>query len=204
MKKLLVLIIALVLTLSLAACGGENTPNSSQSSSVEPSNISAASETEFAHMTFGHITMSVPSVFSACTEKEGMYVSAGPDASIVVTPILEIDIKPSEWDESLAEEALETIYGSTYTELKLSAFKGNVDMNGNTAVYYAFNGKNANGKDRLVQVVRLYNADLTAQYMVTLMHSADNKFFTSEVSGKIINSITMAPDAQKLAAEPEG
>lgn len=204
MKKLLVLMIALVMTLSLAACGGKDTPAPDQSSSGGASNIDAASETEFASMTFGYITMSVPSVFSAVTEKEGMYVSAGPDASITVTPTLGIDIQPSEWDESLAEEALEMIYGSTYTDLELSAFEGDVNMNGNTAVYYAFYGKNADGKDRLVQVVRLYNADLTAQYMITLLHSAEDKFFTPEVGGEIINSITLAPDAQNLAAESEG
>lgn len=198
MKKLLVLIMAIVMTLSLAACGGEKTPAPDQSSSGE------ATGAEFASMTFGYITMSAPSVFSAVTEKEGMYVSAGPDASITVTPTLGIDILPSEWDEEVAKELLQVIYGSTYTDLELSAFEGDVNMNGNTAVYYAFYGKNSAGKDRLVQVVRLYNADLTAQYMITLMHSADDKFFTPEVGGKIINSITLAPEAQNLAAESEG
>lgn len=198
MKKLLVLMMALVMTLSLAACGGEKTPAPDQSSSSE------ATGAEFASMTFGYITMSAPSVFSAVTEKEGVYVSAGPDASITVTPTLGIDIQPSEWDESIAKELLQVIYGSTYTDLELSVFEGDVNMNGNTAVYYAFYGKNSAGKDRLVQVVRLYNADLTAQYMITLMHSADDKFFTPEVAGKIINSITLSPEAQNLEAESEG
>ena len=199
MKKLLVLMMALVMTLSLTACGGDDT-----SAPAPSDNSGAASETEFVPMPFGHITMSVPSTFSAATEKEGMYVSAGPDASIVVTPTLEVELQPSEWDESLAAEALEMIYGSTYTDLELSAFEGDVNMNGNTAVYYAFHGKNVDGKDRLVQVVRLFNADLTAQYMITLIHSAEDNFFTPEVGGKIINSITLAPDAQNLAAGSEG
>ncbi|MBE6068185.1 MAG: hypothetical protein E7211_10925 [Clostridium lundense] len=73
-------------------------------------------------------------------------------------------------------------------------------MNGNTVVYYAFYEKSADGKDRLVQVVRLFNANLTAQYMITLLHSAEYKFFTPEVGGEIINSITLASDAQNLAA----
>lgn len=204
MKKLLVLLLALVMTLSLEACGGKNTLAPAQSSSVGASNTGAASETEFVPMTFGYISMSVPSVFNAVTQQEGMYASAGPDASIVVTPTLGIDILPSEWDESLAEEALEMIYGSTYTDMELSAFEGDVNMNGNTAVYYAFYGKNADGKDRLVQVVRLFNADLTAQYMITLLHSAEDKFFTPEVGGEIINSIALASEAQNLAAESEG
>lgn len=199
MKKLLVLMMALVMTLSLAACGGNDTPAPAQSSSGG-TNEGTPSETEFVSMNFGHITMSVPSVFNAVEETKGMYVSAAPDASIVVTPTLEIDLPPSEWDESLAKESLETLYGSAYTDLELSAFEGDINMNGNTAVYVAFYGKNKNGKDQLIQVVRLFNADLTAQYMITVIHGAEDKFFTPEIGGKIINSITLAPDAQNLKA----
>ena len=200
MKKLLAIFMVLAFTLSLAACGGGDSVTPAQGSSDGTSNT----ETEFVSMTFGHITMSVPNVFSAVTEKEGQYVSAGPEASIIVTPTMGIDITASEWDESLAAEALELYYSSTYTDLELAAFEGNVNMNGNTAVYYAFNGKNSSGKERLVQVVRLYNADLTALYMITLVHSADDEFFTPEIGGKIMNSITLSPDAQNLEAEIEG
>ncbi|GEM_PF-1061179 len=210
-KKLLMLMLALVMTLSLAACGGEDTSAPSQNSSGEteatapPSEDKVeASETDFVPMNFGYITMNVPNVFNAVEEKEGMYVSAGPKAAITVSPTLEIDLLPSEWDESLASEALDMLYGVTYTNMELAAFEGDINMNGNTAVYYAFYGTNANGEDRLVQIVRLFNTDLTAQYMVTFIHSADDEFFTPELSGEIINSITLAPEAQDLTAELEG
>lgn len=210
MRKLLILMMALVIALSLTACGDDNTPASQQgSSSGEESNTNIEnsgkdSETEFVSMNFGYITMSVPSVFKAVEEKDGMYVSAGPDSSILVTPTMGIDLLPSEWDESLAKESLEMLYGSTYTNLEFAAFEGDVNMNGNTAVYVAFFGKNANGKDRMAQVVRLFNADLTAQYMITFIHSADDEFFTPEMAGEIINSITLSPDAQNLEPEIEG
>ncbi len=209
MKKLFVLMMALVMTLSFAACGGGEADTPAQSSpggaeaTASSDNTGAASDIEFVSMNFGHITMSVPSVFGAVEEKEGMYISAGPDASIVVTPTMGIDLQPSEWDESLAEEAI-GYYSSTYTDLEFGAFEGDVNMNGNTAVYYAFFGKNASGKDRMVQVVRLFNADLTAQYMISLIHSAEDEFFTPELAGEIINSITLSPEAQNLEAEPEG
>jgi len=182
MKKLLILMMALIMTLSLAACGGEDSAAPAQSSS---------SGAEFVSMTFGDITMSVPNNFSTVTENQGIYVSAGPDASITVTPSMEIDLLPSEWDESLAEESLELLYGSTYTDMELAAFEGNVNMNGNTAVYLGFYGTNADGKERMVQVVRIFNADQTEQYQIVLMHSAEDEFFTPEVGGKIINSITL-------------
>lgn len=197
MKKILALLLALVMAVCLTACGEDNP-------AAAPDNSSSTAETEFVPMTFGYITVSVPSVFSAVTEKEGMYVSAGPDASIVVTPALEVELPPSAWDESLAKESLEMLYGATYTHLELSTFEGNVNMNGNTAIYYAFYGKNAAGKDRLAQVVRLFNADLTAQHMITLIHSAEDEFFTAEVGDKIINSITLSPDAQNLAYQSKG
>lgn len=210
MKKLLILMLALVMTLSLVACGGEETSTPPQSDSGETDatapldNKVANSETDFVSMNLGYITMNVPNVFNAVEEKEGMYVSAGPNASIGVTPTLEIDLLPSEWDESLASESLDMLYGSTYTNMELSAFEGDINMNGNTAVYYAFYGTNAKGEDRLVQIVRLFNADLTAQYMVTFIHGAEDEFFTPELSGEILNSITLAPEAQNLTAEIKG
>lgn len=192
MKKLLVLIMSLTLSLSLAACGGKDTNAPAQGSTVKTETAASdQGKAEFVTRAFGDITMSVPSVFNDVTENQGVYVSGGPDSSIVVTPAMEIDILPSEWDKSVAEGVLEPLYGSTYTDIKLSAFEGDVNMNGNTAVYLAFYGKNASGKDRLVQVVRLFNGDNTSQYVITFMHSDEDKFFTPEVAGKIINSITL-------------
>lgn len=197
MKKSLLLMMLVVFLLSFVACGGEDASTPAQGSSggadaTAPSgDDGTGSEAAFVSMTFGDITMSVPNVFSAVAENQGVYISAGPEASIVVTPAMETDLLPSEWDESLAAEILEPMYGSTYTNLELSAFEGDVNMNGNTAVYFAFYGMNADGKDRLVQVVRLFNADQTEHYIITLIHSAEDDFFTPEVGGQIINSITL-------------
>ncbi len=174
MKKIIVLILAMTIASTLVACGGNS-----------------GKEVKFVTMTFGDITMSVPNVFNAVKLEQEFYVSGGPNASITVSPAMEIDLLPSEWDESVAEGILEALYGSTYTDLELGAFEGNVDMNGNTAVYMAFYGINSSGVDRLLQVVRLYNMDKNELYIITLMHSADDEFFTTEIDGKIINSITL-------------
>lgn len=182
MKKILVVMLTLMMALSLVACGGSGNENN---------NGAEGKAAEFVSMTFGDITMSVPNVFSEVSEKEGVYLSAGPNASISATPAMEIDLLPSEWDESLAAELTNALYGSTYNDIEMSSFDANVNMNGNTAVYMAFYGKNSSGIDRLVQVVRLYNTELTEQYVITLVHTAEDTFFTAEVGGKIINSITL-------------
>lgn len=74
-------------------------------------------------------------------------------------------------------------------------------MNSNSAIYYAFNSKNSAGENRLVQVVRIYYADLTALYMISLINGAENEFYPSEVVSKIVNSIILAEEAQNLTAE---
>jgi|LSQX01.3.fsa_nt_gb hypothetical protein len=47
----------------------------------------------------------------------------------------------------------------------------------------------------------LYNADSTGMYVITLNHGAEDEFFTLEVNDQIINSITLADEAQHLAYE---
>lgn len=232
MKKLLVLTMVIAMTLSFTACGKENTPASTQSisgkadstpvstqsssgkttgkpastqsSSDKTDNNEKASKVKFVNMTFGNITMDVPNVFGAVTEKDGVYLSAGSNASIAATQAFEVDLLPSDWDESFAAESLQLFYGSTFTNMKLAAFQGDVNLNGNTAVYYSFYGKNSANMDCLVQIVLLYNADLTAQYAITFLHEADDELFTTEMTEKIINSITLSKAAQHMKAESEG
>ncbi len=190
MKKLLtvclVLILSLTLCFGLVACGGGKAPSSEQTSS-EPT-----PETTFAATAFGDITISVPNVFSAVSEMQGSYVSAGPGSSIVVTPAIEVELLPTDWDEELVQASLEGLYGATYTNMELAAYENDVNMNGNTAMYFGFTGTNAEGVDRLVQVVYLFNADLTQQYIITFVTTVGDSYFTSEINETIINSITLA------------
>lgn len=199
MKKALGLLLALALLMSLAACGGGDSTEPDQDDTGEAGDTGEVSEVPFVPMTFGYITISLPDVFGSPTEQDGMYVSPGPNAAIVATPVLELDMQPSEWTESLLEESLEAIHGSQYENPELAAFQGDVNMNGNSAVYYAFYGKESDGTERLVHVVILYNADLTGQYVITLLHNVDDEILTPEVAERIINSITLAEEAQKLA-----
>jgi hypothetical protein len=47
----------------------------------------------------------------------------------------------------------------------------------------------------------LYNAVSTVLFVITLNHGAEDEFFTLEVNDQIINSITLADEAQHLAYE---
>lgn len=85
-------------------------------------------------MAFGEIAMPVPKVFNPFKEKERMYVSSGPAATITVSPVLEIDLLPSRWDKTLAADILEPLYGGVYSDIELSAFSEEVSLNGHTGV----------------------------------------------------------------------
>lgn len=182
MKKLLVLIMTLVLTLSLIACGSASD--------------NSTTETKFVTKTFGNITINVPDVFGQVKEENEMYISAAPGASLVVSYPMEVQVKPSEWEENSVAEALDTAYGSVYTDLSLESFEKDVNMNGNEAVYYGFSGKSPDGTKMLVQMVTVYNADLTEQYVVTFTQKVDDEVFTSDIASEIINSITLVQEAQ--------
>ena len=203
MKKILVIMLVIVMMFSMAACGGKQTNDPEQNNAGETQEAIDIPGVNFVDKEFGYITISVPDVFGEVEEKEGLYVCAGPASSIVVTPTLGIDLPFSEWDRSIAEEYIPIIYGSTYTDLELSVYEGDVDMNGNKAIYYACYGTNSEGVDRLIQAVRIFNADLNAQYMITLILTSGDEFFTAEVGGAIINSIKLADSAQHLKAEGE-
>lgn len=192
MKKILVLMMAFVMVLSLAACGGDSA--APDSTPAPETSAPAASEVTFVSMTFGDITMNVPDVFSEVTYTEGTYLSNGPDSAVSVSDAMEVtelDFLPAEWDESIAQSISEMLFSETYSNIELAAFEGDVNMNGNAAVYFAFYGENSKGTERLVQVVYLFNDDQTQQYLVSLIHNADDEFFAAEVGGEIINSITL-------------
>lgn len=45
---------------------------------------------------------------------------------------------------------------------------------------------------------------ITAQYSISLEYDSNDKVFTSDVVNQIINSITLAPEAQHLGPQSEG
>jgi hypothetical protein len=194
MKKPITLMLAMAMALSLAACSDEaDAPSENTAPQADQQTESQPEEKQVVlnDVAFGDITISVPSEFDAVQETQGVYVAAGPDSSLTVTPATEIELMPEEWDESLAADMLEPYYGSVYTDLALLSFQDNMEINGTSAIYMSFQGKNAQGADRIAHIIRLYDLDNSAQYIVTLVHSDGNELFTPEVSEAVLNSITL-------------
>jgi len=82
MKKLLVLMMALVMTLSLAACGGNNAAPASTPEASAP----VASDVTLVNKVANYTALLVPSDFGEFYDKDGYAVAEGTNASIVVTP----------------------------------------------------------------------------------------------------------------------
>lgn len=146
----------------------------------------------FGEVAFGDLVITVPEIFGEVTEQDGVFLASSNEygGTITVTAATEIDLMPEEWDESLAAEAVQTLYGSVYTDIQFNSFTASDDMNGAPGVYMSFYGVNANGQNRLVQILRLYTPDLTAFYQVALSHASEDAVFIPEVDAIIVGSVT--------------
>lgn len=180
---------AAIAVVGLTACGGEEQPvEESKAAEVVEEQVV---ESETVTKEFGNISIDVPSKFTDVTLEEDFYVVGGPNASITVTSLPEVELLPSEWDESLASESLELFFSETYSNMELAIYEGSININGNPAVYYSFYGTNADGDEHLVHIVRLFNADISKQYLVNYIHLVEDESYTADVSSAIIDSIVL-------------
>lgn len=191
MKKLFSAMSTVVAVVALAACGSEE-PSQVAGEQVVEEQVVAETVTK----EFGNVSIDVPSVFSDVTEQDGMFAASAPNGSITVTPLEEVELLPTEWNEEVAQGSLEALYSGAYSDMELAAFEGNLELNGSPAVYYAFTGTASDGQEHLVHAVRLFNKDVTAQYFIAFIHVADDENYDADMSGEIINSIALAADAQ--------
>ncbi len=161
----------------------------------EAGNTGATSRSNFPPMQFGYITINVPDGFGE-VEDWGMYNSMGPNWSTIdVSHGEPVNLRPEEY----TKEGMKEMLGDM-----LKDFKGEINLNGNKAVYYTMQMETESGKSFTRHLVWLYNADITAQYSIGLEYTTGDAVFTSDVVNQIINSITLAPEAQHLGPEFEG
>lgn len=159
------------------------------------SDTGATNKSNFSSMQFGYITISVPDGFGE-VEDWGMYNSMGPNWSTIdVSHGEPINLRPEEYTREGMKENLGDM---------LKDFKGEFNLNGNKAVYYTIQMETEGGKSFTRHLVWLYNSDITAQYSIGLEYTTGDAVFTSDVVSQIINSITLAPEAQHLGPEFEG
>jgi len=149
MKKLLALMMALVMTFSLAACGGDG-------GSVEPDSI--VSEPEAPAVTLvnkeaNFTTLLVPSDFGEFYDKDGYAVAEGTNSSIVVTPTIVPDVRI----EDITEEYMVDLMGNTYSNIEVLAFDNPVTIAGVDAVSFQFTGDGAtSGKNKTVCHITMF------------------------------------------------
>lgn len=159
MKKLLVLIIALVMTLSLAACGGnegaaEPTPEAPATDVSAPAaSAPAPSDITLVGKEANFTTLLVPSDFGEFYDKDGYAVAEGTNASIVVTPTIEPDIRI----EGITEDYMVDLMKDTYSNIKVLNFDNPVTIAGVDAVSFLFTGDGAtSGKNKTVCHLTLF------------------------------------------------
>lgn len=149
MKKLLALMMALMMALSLAACGenGGNTESAPDASAPIASDITLVSKE--ANFT----TLLVPSDFGEFYDKDGYAVAEGTNASIVVTPTIEPDIRI----EDITEDYMIDLIGGTYSNIEVLAFDNPVTIAGVDTVSFLFTGDgNTSGKNKTVCHLTLF------------------------------------------------
>lgn len=159
MKKLLVLMIALVMTLSLAACGGnegaaEPTPEAPATDVSAPAaSAPAPSDITLVSKEANFTTLLVPSDFGEFYDKDGYAVAEGTNASIVVTPTIEPDIRI----EGITEDYMVDLMKDTYSNIKVLSFDNPVTIAGVDAVSFLFTGDGAtSGKNKTVCHLTLF------------------------------------------------
>jgi len=65
-----------------------------------------------------------------------------------------------------------------------------VDINGDPAVCFDLQGTNSSGKVRIIRNVYLFNDEAGEQYVIALIYTDGDSFFSDEVCDTILASIT--------------
>lgn len=174
-KKILALLCAAMMVLSLAACGGEGESDG---------------EVTMKSITLGDVTMEVPDTFGEPQEANGAMAVAGPEASITVSGPVTMDIPLESWTEEFVSANLDGLFGASYTDLSLADFVGDVDFDGTPGVFFTITGTNSKGVARVIYNAYLFDETM-GDYVVSFLHSVDNASYTAELDNAIVSSITL-------------
>ena len=174
-KKILALLCAAMMVLSLAACGGED---------------GGSDEVTMKTITLGDVTMEVPDTFGEPQEAYGAMAVAGPEASITVSGPVTMDIPMESWTEEFVSANLDGLFGASYTDLALTDFVGDVDFDGTPGVFFTVTGTNSKGVARVIYNAYLFD-EAMGDYVVSFLHSVDNASYTAELDNAIVSSITL-------------
>lgn len=153
MKKALTLLLALGLTMSLAACGGADdsagtgTTDSGTSATTPPEVKLVSKEANFT-------TMLVPSDFGEFRDQDGYAIAEGVGCNIVVTPTVG---NPSDSPATLTQEYFTSQLESSYSNIKVLAYDNAATVAGVDAVCFQFTGDGkTNGTNKTVCLIAMF------------------------------------------------
>lgn len=154
MKKLLVLTMTLIMTTSLAACGGDGgSAGSVPGASAPVASTPVASDVTLASKEANFTTLLVPSDFGEFYDKDGNAVAEGPNSNILVTSTNETDVRI----EDITEDYVVGLMENSYSNIEVLAFENPATIAGVDAMLIQFTGDGAtSGKNRTVCYVMLF------------------------------------------------
>lgn len=186
MKKLLVFMMALIMTLNLAACGG----NAGSAEADPDESAPVASDITLVSREANFTALVVPSDFGEFYDKDGYAVAEGTNASIIVTPTIVPDIRI----EDITEDYMLDLMVDTYSNIKVLSFENSVTIAGVDAIFFQFTGDGAtSGKNKTVCHLTLFfsidGQDCEQQLIFTYDTGANTSLEANLTT--IIDSITL-------------
>lgn len=179
--------LALVMTLSLAACGGGGASAPNQGASTPaPSDITLVSTKAL------NVALSIPGDFSEFFDSNGIAVTANEDktGSISVTPVTQ----STDTLDAITEEYMLEIAGGRFSNIEVLAFENPITIADNAAVFFQASGDtDTDGVNRTITyMIFFYQKEnqLYSQQIIFTYNSGANSSLEANLAD-IIDSISL-------------
>lgn len=140
MKRLATLAMALLMMLSLSACGASDEAASPAQDVSEAASVSSAAVANtLVSKEANYTTLLVPDDFGEFSDNNGYAVAQGPNASIIVSPTIEPDIDI----QDITAEYMTDLVSDSYSNIEVLALDNPVTIAGVDAVSFVFTGDGA-------------------------------------------------------------
>lgn len=187
MKKILALMMVLVMTLSLAACGGSGDSEEAVHDSSAPETSDVTLVSKEANFT----ALLVPSDFAEFkTVDGGSAIAEGQNSNIVVTNTNETDVTI----EDMTEDYLVGLMENSYSNIEVLSFENPVAIAGVDAAIIQFMGDGVtSGKNKTVCYILLFFSleGLNCEQHVALTYDTGANTSLEANLAEIIESITL-------------
>jgi len=176
MKKFILIMLALLLTFSVAACGGKDkTPAESGNSSVPASEAASPVETasEATPVNLVEVTteLNVTLLLPDSMEKQNEYMYADiakGESAFIIADMADPSMPLSDWDK----DEFTGFILADYDDLVVASYDNDLTLNGNKALVCKFSFTSDEGNSVAGAIV--YVTYKNAEYRITLMYPGDD------------------------------